>query len=62
MASKHRFTVSENLAKLPGPAGERFIEVFSHGIFLADIYAPRGTDPYSNPNSNFKSAIASARS
>ena len=45
MPTKHRFTVPESLAKLPGPDGERFADVFGHGTFLAEIYAPRGTDP-----------------
>jgi mannose-6-phosphate isomerase-like protein (cupin superfamily) len=40
-----RITVQEAVAKLPGPAGERFAEIFKHGTLQIEIYAPRGTDP-----------------
>lgn len=33
------------LARLPGPAGERYAEVFRHGSLSVEVYAPRGTDP-----------------
>ena len=42
---KHRVSVAEGLAKLPGPKGERFAEVLAHGTLEVEIYAPRGTDP-----------------
>ena len=38
-------TVEEGLARLPGPAGERFTELFRHGSLLVELYAPRGRDP-----------------
>ncbi len=41
----HRLTVPESLARLPGPAGERFIELFQHGTLSIELYAPRGGDP-----------------
>ncbi len=41
----HRITPGEALARLPGPDGERFATVFTHGTLLAEIYAPRGHDP-----------------
>src|SRR5262245_16113762 len=40
-----RFTVSQALAKLPGPNGERWAVVFEHGTLEVEIYAPRGSDP-----------------
>lgn len=33
------------LDKLPGPGGERSIELFRHGTLTVKLYAPRGTDP-----------------
>jgi len=44
-AEQCRITVEEALARLPGPAGERFVPVFEHGTLQAEIYAPRGSDP-----------------
>jgi mannose-6-phosphate isomerase-like protein (cupin superfamily) len=41
----HSLTVAEALAKLPGPKGERFVELFQHGTLSVELYAPRGTDP-----------------
>jgi mannose-6-phosphate isomerase-like protein (cupin superfamily) len=43
--SQHRLTVSDSLARLPGPAGERFVELFQHGTLSVELYAPRGNDP-----------------
>jgi mannose-6-phosphate isomerase-like protein (cupin superfamily) len=40
-----RATVEEGLARLPGPAGERFSLLFTHGTLEVEIYAPRGRDP-----------------
>ncbi|HEX8153974.1 MAG TPA: cupin domain-containing protein [Thermoanaerobaculia bacterium] len=40
-----RFTLSEFLAKLPGPQGERSVLAFEHGTLTAKVYAPRGNDP-----------------
>jgi mannose-6-phosphate isomerase-like protein (cupin superfamily) len=36
--------VSEALAHLPGPNGERFAAVLEHGSLMIEIYAPRGVD------------------
>lgn len=41
---KHRVTLAEALARLPGPVGERFSVVFEHGSLQVEIYAPRGRD------------------
>jgi mannose-6-phosphate isomerase-like protein (cupin superfamily) len=37
-------TVSEALAHLPGPNGERFAAMLEHGSLVIEIYAPRGVD------------------
>ena len=42
---EHRLTVAQALARLPGPAGERFVELFEHGTLSVELYAPRGRDP-----------------
>jgi mannose-6-phosphate isomerase-like protein (cupin superfamily) len=42
-------TVNEAIQLLPGPNGERFATVFTHGSLEIEIYAPRGTDPQ-NPH------------
>lgn len=42
---KHRVTVSEAMAQLPGPNGERWATVLEHGTLDVEIYAPRGSDP-----------------
>ena len=42
---KHRLTVPEALARLPGSAGERYVELFQHGTLSVELYAPRGSDP-----------------
>ena len=31
--------------RLPGPNGERFVELFKHGSLSVELYAPRRTDP-----------------
>ncbi len=33
------------LEQLPGPDGERSIELFRHGTLTVKLYAPRGNDP-----------------
>jgi mannose-6-phosphate isomerase-like protein (cupin superfamily) len=43
----HQLTVAQGLARLPGPDGERFVELFRHGTLSVELYAPRGTDPQS---------------
>lgn len=46
MPDQH-LTVSEGLDRLPGPQGERFVELFRHGTLSVELYAPRGRDPQS---------------
>ena len=43
--AKHHLTVSQGLARLPSPQGERFVELFQHGTLAVELYAPRGDDP-----------------
>ena len=43
--SNHHLTVSQGLTRLPGPEGERFVELFRHGTLAVEVYAPRGDDP-----------------
>ena len=38
-------TVAAAIAHLPGPKGERFVELFRHGSLSVELYAPRGVDP-----------------
>lgn len=38
-------TLKEALARLPGPQGQRFSELFAHGTLSVEIYAPKGNDP-----------------
>ncbi|MDQ3137039.1 MAG: cupin domain-containing protein [Gemmatimonadota bacterium] len=45
--SEHHLTVPAALAQLPGPNGERFVELFTHGTLSIELYAPRGHDPQS---------------
>ena len=40
-----RWTVSEALARIPGPSGARFVELFRHGTLSIELYAPWGADP-----------------
>jgi mannose-6-phosphate isomerase-like protein (cupin superfamily) len=42
---QHKLTVPEALARLPGPSGERYVELFRHGTLSVELYAPRGSDP-----------------
>jgi mannose-6-phosphate isomerase-like protein (cupin superfamily) len=44
---KFRLTTADGLARLPGPEGERFVELFQHGTLSVELYAPRGRDPQS---------------
>ena len=44
---KHHLTVSDALARLPGPPGARFVELLQHGTLSVELYAPRGRDPQS---------------
>jgi mannose-6-phosphate isomerase-like protein (cupin superfamily) len=44
-------SIENLLARLPGPKterwpdGERFVEAFSHGSLVVELYAPVGSDP-----------------
>ena len=40
-----RLNHTDALARLPGPAGERYVELFQHGTLSVELYAPRGRDP-----------------
>jgi mannose-6-phosphate isomerase-like protein (cupin superfamily) len=40
-----RASLEEGIARLPGPAGERYATVIEHGALTVEIYAPRGADP-----------------
>ena len=40
-----RWTIAEALARIPGPSGARFIELFRRGTLSIELYAPRGSDP-----------------
>jgi mannose-6-phosphate isomerase-like protein (cupin superfamily) len=42
---QRKATITDALARLPGPQGERFATVFEHGSLLVEVYAPRGSDP-----------------
>lgn len=42
---RRKATITDALARLPGPQGERFATVFEHGSLLVEVYAPRGSDP-----------------
>jgi mannose-6-phosphate isomerase-like protein (cupin superfamily) len=42
---KYRLTVADGLNRLPGPEGERYVELFQHGTLSVELYAPRGRDP-----------------
>lgn len=46
-ASSCRITAADALARLPGPAGERFAKVFGRGNLDIEIYAPRDRDAQS---------------
>jgi mannose-6-phosphate isomerase-like protein (cupin superfamily) len=41
----HRLTLADAFARLPGSAGERYVELFLHGTMSIELYAPRGNDP-----------------
>ena len=40
-----RLTIADGLDRLPGPSGERFVELFHHGTLAIELYAPRFNDP-----------------
>jgi mannose-6-phosphate isomerase-like protein (cupin superfamily) len=43
--TRDRLTIADGLARLPGPSGERFVELFRHGTLSIELYAPRFHDP-----------------
>jgi mannose-6-phosphate isomerase-like protein (cupin superfamily) len=43
----NHLTVPQGLSRLPGPQGERYVELFRHGTLSVELYAPRGADPQS---------------
>jgi mannose-6-phosphate isomerase-like protein (cupin superfamily) len=43
-ALKGLVSVDEALQRLPGPNGERFAVVLTHGSLAVEIFAPRGVD------------------
>jgi mannose-6-phosphate isomerase-like protein (cupin superfamily) len=43
-ASSIVLSPADAFAQLPGPVGERFVNVFRHGSLEVEYYAPRGTD------------------
>jgi mannose-6-phosphate isomerase-like protein (cupin superfamily) len=43
----HQLSTKDGLARLPGPRGERFVELFRHGSLSVELYAPRLRDPQS---------------
>ena len=43
--SPYHLTVPHALDRLPGPEGERYVELFRHGTLSVELYAPRGHDP-----------------
>jgi mannose-6-phosphate isomerase-like protein (cupin superfamily) len=45
VSTDHHLTVPVALQRLPGPAGERYVELFQHGTLSVELYAPRGHDP-----------------
>ena len=42
---QRRITAAAALARLPGPNGQRFVELFTRGTLGVEFYAPRGHDP-----------------
>jgi len=40
----HRVAAEAALARIPGPKGERFAEIFKHGSLSVEVFAPRGVD------------------
>lgn len=57
----YRLTVPDALARLPGPNGERYVEVFRHGTLSVELYAPRGHDPQSPHTRDEVYAVVSGR-
>jgi mannose-6-phosphate isomerase-like protein (cupin superfamily) len=49
------------LSRLPGPRGERFVELFTHGTLVVELYAPRGHDPQTPHTRDEIYVVASGR-
>lgn len=49
------------LSRLPGPHGERFVELFKHGTLVVELYAPRGHDPQTPHTRDEIYVVASGR-
>lgn len=45
MSDRTLISPTDGLTRLPGPAGERSVELFRHGTLTLKLYAPRGHDP-----------------
>jgi mannose-6-phosphate isomerase-like protein (cupin superfamily) len=43
--SERRWNMAEALERIPGPAGQRFVELFRRGSLAIELYAPRWNDP-----------------
>lgn len=43
-SSWKKIGIGQGLARIPGPNGERFAELFQHGTLQVELYAPRGRD------------------
>ncbi len=56
------FHRDDALPRLPGPGGERSVELFSHGTLTLKLYAPRGTDPQTPHQRDELYFVASGRS
>jgi mannose-6-phosphate isomerase-like protein (cupin superfamily) len=41
----YHLTLSDALARFPGPGGERYVELLRHGTLSVELYAPRNHDP-----------------
>ena len=43
--SCQRIDLAEALTRLPGPQGERSVQLYEHGSLVLKLYAPQGGDP-----------------
>ena len=43
----YHLTLNDGITRLPGPNGERFVELLRHGTLAVELYAPREHDPQS---------------
>lgn len=39
-----QLNLADALTRLPGPQGEKSVQLFEHGSMVIKLYAPRGTD------------------